>query len=82
MRSQCVPTVTIKQDPRRCYKVNYVSARVLATFRGREISLVSMYKATSPVLFEPPFSSSACVSICSCAEALVSKEYLRRAWSG
>jgi hypothetical protein len=58
MRSQCIPTVTKKQDPMHCYKVNYVFARVLATFRGREISLISVYKATSPVLFEPPFSSS------------------------
>jgi hypothetical protein len=40
MRSQCIPTVTKKQDPMHCYKVNYVFARVLATFRGREISLV------------------------------------------
>jgi hypothetical protein len=63
MHSQCVPTVTKKQDPRRCYKVNYVSTRVLATFMGREISLVSVYKATSPVLFEPPFSSSAGASV-------------------
>jgi hypothetical protein len=40
--------------------VHYVSARALATFRGGDICLVLVYKATSPVLFGPPVSSSVC----------------------
>jgi hypothetical protein len=47
-----------KASPQALFNVHYVSARALATFRGGDICLVLVYKATSPVLFGPPVSSS------------------------
>jgi hypothetical protein len=65
-RSQRVPNVFPKRShcdqkasPQALFNVHYVSARALATFRGGDICLVLVYKATSPVLFGPPVSSSA-----------------------
>jgi hypothetical protein len=57
MCSQHVPTDQ-KASPQALFNVHYVSARALSTFRGGDICLVLVYKATSPVLFGPPVSSS------------------------
>jgi hypothetical protein len=55
-----------KESPQALFNVHYVLARALATFRGGDICLVLVYKATSLVLFGPPVSSSvACAAIVS-----------------
>jgi hypothetical protein len=62
MCSQRVPNVfptrshcDQKASPQALLNVHYVSAKALATFRGGDICLVLVYKATSPVLFGPLF---------------------------
>jgi hypothetical protein len=47
-----------KTSPHALFNAHYVSARALATFRGGDICLVLVYKATFPMLFGPPVSSS------------------------
>jgi hypothetical protein len=56
MRPQRIPlrsSLWPKSKPPTLFKVHYVSGTALATFRGGDISLVLMYKATSPLLFGP-----------------------------
>jgi hypothetical protein len=46
-----------KTSQQALFKVHYVSARALTTFRGGDICLILVYKATFLVLFGPLVSS-------------------------